>query len=195
VVSLGYDRGGNVISKDQHVQGAPPAEQGEWTYRYDPAGRMVGATDPQGVETLYAYDGAGNRTGTKEGEDPAVLTSHDARGLPTETTGGTTYTHDPAGGLTGITGPEGDWSFSYDAWGRLRLAVPGSGEVVSYALDALGRTASRTEGAEVTTFAYAGEGREPARVVASSPAAEVALTSSSRSPPPATTSSSSSSQP
>lgn len=36
---------------------------------------------------------------------------------------------------------------------------------MSYALDALGRTASRTEGEETTTFAYAGEGREPARVV------------------------------
>lgn len=159
---LAYDRAGNVVRKDQTVTGAPPGENGTWTYGYDGASRLIAATDPGSVATTYAYDGASNRTEEEEGTAAAVTTTYDQAGLPVSSSDGTTYAHDAVGNLTSVDGPGPDWSYGYDAWRRMTSANGPSS--ITFAYDALSRVTQRTEGTATTTYRYVGETENPASV-------------------------------
>ena len=118
----------------------------------------------------YGYDLAGNRTTMKVGTGATVTTAYDAGGHPTVSDNGTpgdpaddtTYTTDDAGRLVGVDRPSGpDWTYGYDAWGRIVSATGASS--IAYTVDALGRTVRRTEGAETTDDAFVGLSEELAR--------------------------------
>lgn len=152
--ALRYDPAGNVIEKDQTVDGAPSGENGTWAYEYDGANRLVSATDPADVTTTYGYDGAGNRTSVKAGSDPAVTTSYDSAGLPTSSSDGSTFDHDEVGSLLEVQGPGPDWTYSYDAWRRMTVAA-GSAPI-TYEFDALNRMTERVQGTQSESYRYVG---------------------------------------
>jgi RHS repeat-associated protein len=165
---LGYDVASNVNSRAESITGN--AFSGTYAYTYDAAGRMLTATGPAAFGSrTYTFDGAGNRTGVQIGTDPQLVTTYDDAGLPTSSSDGTTYAHDPAGELTGIDRPGGsafDWWFSYGAWGQVTVAerTPGSSDVL-YTTDALDRVLSRTSGGATASFTYAGLGEALASAV------------------------------
>ena len=147
-------------------------DSGNWSYSYDEANRMISATDPGAVTTTYGYDGAGNRISVQEGTQAPELTSYTADGLPDtvvkNSTTIETYTHDGAGNLTSINDQVGseDRSFAYDAYSRTTAFCPqetyssSCSDHVSFGIDALSRTISRTEGAVSTEFSYRGKSED-----------------------------------
>jgi RHS repeat-associated protein len=144
------------------------AANNRWDYAYDEAGRLVTATDGAAVPTKYGYDGASNRTSVQVGTAAATTTTYDTAGFPKTATNGTTYnvTYSVAanGNLTGMTGSRVA-SYTYDTWNHMTTGSSGvGGATITYNLDALGRTASRTKsGVTPTTtyYAYAGTGEDP----------------------------------
>jgi YD repeat-containing protein len=113
---LSYDAASNLTGRIQSVgtgTGANP-HNGTYAYTYDAAGRLITATGPSSFGSrTYAWDGAGNRISVQVGTGTPVTTTYDAAGLPTSSSDGTTYTHDPVGNLTAIdrTGSTNDrWS-------------------------------------------------------------------------------------
>jgi YD repeat-containing protein len=150
--SVSYDAESQVTSRTKSVNGA--SDNGTWSYVYDPAGRLISATDQNDEETTYAWDGAGNRTeiGTDDG---TINTLHDAAGRPVSASDGTTYQHDDAGNLIAVDGSSEEWIFGYDGLSRMVAASSGS-ESVSYAYDALDRLVQRGAGTGATSYSYAG---------------------------------------
>jgi YD repeat-containing protein len=89
--------------------------------RYSAHGQVEEFTDPNDLVTTMTYDSRQR------------LTSLDVGG---ETT---TYTYDPAGQLTRVTGPDGAYlAYSYDAAHRLIKTQDNLGNTLSYTLDAMG---------------------------------------------------------
>jgi RHS repeat-associated protein len=161
---------------------------GTWDYAYDGAGRMISADGPWPVnwppdapgeqpstsyssrEITYDYDGQGNRTSMSSNgitytwttDSQGWPTSFD-NGTPTDSSDDTIYGYSAAGELVSITDQIGaDTTFAYDAWGHTTSASvsgPGPG-TVDYALDALGRTISSTEGGVTTDLAYVGDSED-----------------------------------
>ncbi len=109
-----YDENGNILTAANAVI--------TYSYGYDAANRMTGATAITGGNTraiTYAYDNAGNRT--------SMLT-------PDNVT--TSYVYDDAGRLTSITNNTGAYAFAYDFGGRrTTLTYPG-GATATYTYDA-----------------------------------------------------------
>ncbi len=143
-----------------------------WTYTYDGASRMTRAIGPNAtgasITRDYRYDGAGNRIYVKEGSAAAVSTTYDLAGLPTTSSDGTTYTHDQIGDLTLInaSGTANDWSYNYDAYGRMicaknATACSGTG-TITFTLDALDRLLSRV-GTTTTAYTWSGLSEDPAK--------------------------------
>lgn len=159
---LAYDPAGNVVSRTQTVNGTSDS----WIYAYDSAGRLESATPTGGPTTTYGYDGGSNRTSVKVGANPATTTDYDSASLPVSSSDGTAFTHDAVGNLTGVDAPDtpGDWTYTYDAWSRLRGAQQGTSPPIAYTLDALSRVLTRTEGAETTSYLYRGTSEDPTKV-------------------------------
>ncbi len=178
---LGYDPAGNVTSRQEIVKkpdGTNLPGSGTWTYGYDPANRMISATDPSSTVTTYGYDRAGNRTSVKIGAAAEVTTTFDAASLPVSSSDGTTYTYDAMGTLIAVDksgGATGDQCYAYDGFGLVAsmkkdstTGCSASSGDVTYAYDALARTLTRTEGSDTTTFAYELDGEDLAREVVGS---------------------------
>src|SRR5262249_27106497 len=130
----------------------------QYTYRYDPAGRVTGETRSSQVGTVvyqgtigysydlthqltsdgphtYSYDPAGNRT--------AVVTSQ----------GTTSYQTGPANRVAS----DGTWTYTYDPEGNLvTKRNPTSGELWTYTYDHRNRltTASQTLGSNSFSVSY-----------------------------------------
>ena len=131
------------------------------TRAYNLAGELIAHTDFEGSVTSYEYDAAG-RVARIEYADGRVET----------------FDYDDAGNRTGMTSPEGQWSWTYDARDRViretqpngvleyRYDAAGNriatrhgegmdGSEALYGFDALGRLASAQEGAApATVFGY-----------------------------------------
>jgi RHS repeat-associated protein len=95
--------------------------------RYDGAGRLREAVDPNGVTTAYAYDARG-------------------RLISLTTAGATTaLSYDAAGHLSRVTLADGSFvSYTYDGAGRLTETADTAGNRIVYALDAAGNRLSET---------------------------------------------------
>lgn len=146
-----YDATAHVTAETRRVTYSD--DNGTWNLDHDAAGRLIGATDPQGVTTTYDYDSAGNRTSVSEGGS-TVTYDYDGASRLESSSDGATYTHDPAGNLTAITGGSaGDWTYDYDALDRMTSAVSGTSSI-DYLIDGLGRTATRTAGSATTNYYY-----------------------------------------
>ncbi|WP_036250645.1 RHS repeat protein [Methylobacter sp. BBA5.1] len=89
--------------------------------RYNAHGQPEELTDPNGLVTTLVYDARQRLTSLTVGDET------------------TTYSYDPAGLLTRITGPDGAYlAYSYDDAHRLTGIQDQLGNTVTYTLDALG---------------------------------------------------------
>jgi RHS repeat-associated protein len=166
---LGYDVASNVTSRAETITGNTYG--GSYTYGYDGANRLTNVTGPAAFGSrTYGYDGGGNRTSVQVGTGNPVTTTYNAAGLPTTSSDNTSYTHDAIGELTKIDrtgGTANDWNFKYDSWGNLKSAArktTGTPDV-SFIVDALDRTISRTAGTTVAAYTYQGMGQTLAKSV------------------------------
>jgi RHS repeat-associated protein len=127
------------------------------TYGYDAANQVTSITYALGQSTLgdltYTYDAAGNRTSgggswARTGL-PAALGSatYDAANR-IATWGGTAFTYDLNGNLTG------DGTNTYIWSARNELTAIGGGATANFAYDATGRRRSKTIAATTTKFLY-----------------------------------------
>jgi RHS repeat-associated protein len=195
---LGYDEAGDVTSRMEKLwklgtTSSPATTAGDtgtgtWTYGYDGAERMTSATGIKAIggtwSGAYTYDGLGDRLSSVENGVTLNYTTDD-QGWPTSvenpgtgTTPDATYTHNGDGGLESLddrVDNSKDRSFVYDAWGSTDLATAGTA-TVDYALDALGRTTTRTVGASLTHSYYIGGSEDLAQTQAGSTITKFAYT-------------------
>jgi RHS repeat-associated protein len=142
----GYDDAGN----RRYMKRA--SGQGD-VYGYDAADQLTSVryeasnpdTNPSGwsQETQYFFDAAGNRTNitqiTSLPSPVTNVTEYAPNSLNEySTVGGTSYTYDAKGNLTG----DGIWTFTYDYENRLTCASNAT-KVVTYLYDAFGRLVRR----------------------------------------------------
>jgi RHS repeat-associated protein len=97
---------------------------GEWSFGYDPCGRLVRETGPAGQQRVLRYDPAGQLLAA--GEDA--------------------FTHDPAGRRVSQRGPDRHRRYGWDALGRLThtttVDAGGNARTTRYTVDALGELAA-----------------------------------------------------
>ena len=117
----GYDGLNRLVQTLDNYNGTDPATQNtQSAFAYDANDRLVGVSDPDGLNTTYAYDGLGNVT---------VVQSLD--------TGTTAYAYDAAGNVIQRTDANGVTSTSgYDALNRRIATTYTDGTLnVAYAYD------------------------------------------------------------
>lgn len=91
-----------------------------------------------------------------------MTTTYNQAGIPVSSSDGTAYVHDAVGTLTGVTGPDPDWTYGYNSWGRMTSAQGGS--VLAYSYDALNRLTTRTQGSTTIMYRYIGNTEDPVSV-------------------------------
>ena len=103
-------------------------------YSYDPAGRLISKTLPNGVAASYTYDNANRLTGlVNRRGDTSVISSF-------------SYTHDNVGNRLTMTEVSGAHSYSYDDIYRLLSAAHPAASTESYTYDRVGnRLTSATD--------------------------------------------------
>ncbi|GAA0491372.1 DUF6531 domain-containing protein [Streptomyces olivaceiscleroticus] len=129
-IAYSHDALGRVITKDAAGRVS--------NFTYDPAGRLLGATNPD-CDLSFQYDALGRVTA--------------------ETINGrtTSHTYDPLGRRTHRTTPTGNTTrYVHDAAGR-RTQLSAGGHTLAFTHDAVGRELTRTLDADALTFAYAWE--------------------------------------
>src|SRR5439155_8325497 len=114
-------------------------------------GQLTSVKLPNGRVVAYKYDAAGNRISVT---DNAVITNYTINSLNQYTSvggdsysydatgnlvagGGNSYTYDAEGRLTGVTGPDGSWTYQSDAFGN-RIATTHNGQTTRYLIDPSG---------------------------------------------------------
>jgi RHS repeat-associated protein len=129
------------------------------TYSYDASNRLIGLSNRKSNDTViagytYTLDAVGNHALVVKDEPiaPEVTaadisyTYDDANRL--SAAGGTTYTHDNRGNLTGTTSGN---AYSFDYADRLTGVTIG-GQTIQYLYDGLGNRIARTEGGVQTRY-------------------------------------------
>lgn len=170
--SYGYDAASNLTSRtypdsnqttyvyddDSLMTGATQGTR-TTSYGYDAAGRIETITLPSvnGHVETRTYDRAGRVTGVKNARALATLSDF-------------TYTLDPAGNPTIVTGPDGTTTYSYDPLDRLKRAcyppscsdIQGSDALV-YGYDGIGNRTSETIGSGTVTYSHDADDRLTSR--------------------------------
>jgi RHS repeat-associated protein len=125
--------------------------EGKTEYVYDGGGRLISVKLPNGRVIAYQYDAAGNRVAVDDG---GAITAYAVNSLGAYTTvgggaygydlngnlttgGGTSRSYDIEGRLVGTTGPDGTWTYQYDALGK-RVSATHNGQTTHYLNDASG---------------------------------------------------------
>jgi RHS repeat-associated protein len=129
--------------------------EGTTNYGYDASGQLTSVSLPDQRSIQYEYDEVGNRikvtdSGTTTDYSTNNLNQYTAVGgatyrydtdgnliEKTEAGNTSTYIYDAENRLTGVTTPEGSWSYEYDALGN-RVATVRNGERTEYLLDPIG---------------------------------------------------------
>ncbi|CAN5278875.1 hypothetical protein BH09ACT1_BH09ACT1_26110 [soil metagenome] len=93
-------------------------------WSYDPAGRTIGQTDPNGVTITSAFDDLGQLTSKTIGDQKID------------------YGYDAAGRLVSQSAPGGSLDYAYDVLGNLTEEKRSSGVDTSYGYDAIGQLTS-----------------------------------------------------
>jgi RHS repeat-associated protein len=115
---------------------------GRWaSFTYDDAGRRETASRSNGVTSSYAYDDAGQVESIVHAAGGTTLQSF-------------TYTYDDAGNRTGLTSPQGNETYTYDALDRLTDVSYAGGPTVEYGYDAAGNRTSETRGGQTTNYTH-----------------------------------------
>ncbi len=142
-----YNANGLVATED--------TSDGNWAYGYDASGELIDADFVSTNGTIanqsisYVYDAAGNRVSqTING----VTMYYTTNALNQYTAvGGTTYTYDADGNMTGEISSAGTTTFSYNADNQL-VSENGPDGKYQYAYDALGNLVSETENGVTTNY-------------------------------------------
>jgi RHS repeat-associated protein len=133
-----------------------------WRYGYDPAGRLVAATDANGASTEYSYDPAGQLTGRVNAAGQAAAFGYDDLGNLTTSEAGevvTTFGYDPAGRLMLACNPDAQLRLSRDPRGRVTAETCNDRTVISE-YDGAGRRSRRlTPGGAHQRWEYDESGR------------------------------------
>jgi len=135
------------------------------TYSYDTIGRLAAASEGSGWTQTYVYDPKGNRallggagqyipsqSGTPQvtAQDPAQVA---AQFTNNRWSGGS---YDNAGNQTGLAGT--NWTYSFDAEGRMTKAVSATLGTSTYAYGGAGERVQRVTGGVTTTYVYSADG-------------------------------------
>ena len=170
-LSQAWDRVGNITSEGRSITG-PTGDAGTNTqsFTYDGLGRLTGSTGLAAGTRTYTWDLDGNRRTKAEGADSYGATYDRTDVLLAVTkNGGTAVTasYDTYGNL--LTNPEtgttaGVVTLAYDLADRTTSITPTGGTASTLALDALGRPRTRTTGASVDTYSYAGATNNVVRI-------------------------------
>lgn len=140
---------------EDRLTGRRDSRLGEIRFDYDAEGQVLGFAHSHRRGERYAYDGAGNRV-----QGPAGAATFDPCNRIV-TDGATRFAHDARGAMTMRTGPDGEWRYRHDGFGRLVEARDAQGRVLAFGYDPLGRRiwkrATSMAGTTLTRFHYAGE--------------------------------------
>lgn len=139
-------------------------EDGDFTYQYDRANRLVQAVPPQALQNKglpvesYAYDELGNRIGSSHqpgtfhyGDDNQLLQMGIAHNL-------TQFDYTLNGHIAKETKPTQLREYRYDAADRLTAVITHDTETATYRYDPLGRRISKTRHGETVWYLYSDEG-------------------------------------
>jgi RHS repeat-associated protein len=117
-------------------------------FDYDPAGRLIGATDAQADEIEVGYDDDGRLTSIDDGRGQTVSREYDSRGNVVEQTdgrGNLEYEFDKVSRMIGMTDPQSKaLDFGYDAEGNLTKVELPNGVITTNEYDDAGRLAETT---------------------------------------------------
>lgn len=131
------------------------------TFRYDAAGRPLSADGPSGTSLDHTYDAAGRPVRRDLGNGAAVITSYDdarrVAGVQHIAPGGAVLAsydldRDALGRIVTRAGPDGTWTYGYDAADRLVRAGRPNGSAITYDLDAVGNRTAVTDGGTTTAY-------------------------------------------
>jgi YD repeat-containing protein len=151
-----YDRAGNLTGRDDSVFGLD-------SYLYDPMGRILQHTDPQGMLHRFFNDPAGDRLVTRvEGAGAASTVHGRSDGWRREGAyQGTLYRFDRAGNLTLKRDVTQQLDLAWDANQRLiasrRTTPQAEPRLTTYAYDPLGRRLWKETDGQRTWFGWDGD--------------------------------------
>ena len=134
-----YDPVGNVLSEQDgngHVT----------RYSYDLLDKLVRKIDPLGHIWRYRYDALGNQTSVHQPDGTAILQDYDALGLIIYkgysargvVEDQATYEYDADGNRSAMHDRLGDWTYAYDALGRMESSTDYDYCIVRYGYDEAG---------------------------------------------------------
>lgn len=145
------------------IAGATSDAARAWTTAYDAAGQPVRELLPGGVSRTRTFDDLGRVTadaGTGTGlSSPMKTLDYDAAGQITKVSGPAgdyAYTWNDRGMLTRTTGPSGTATFTYDAEGNLKTRADAAGSG-SFEYDAAGRMTKSVDPLSGATATYGHE--------------------------------------
>lgn len=141
-----YDASGNRSKKT--------GPEGEETYTYDKTSQLVEVNYTDASTEAYQYDPAGNRAVVTKA-DGAAKWKRNALNQYTKANGAK-YNYDLNGNLAKKK-KNGNATYEYDAEGHLTSAQLQGSEAVSYAYNAFGRLASRTDSRGTVNFLWDGD--------------------------------------
>ncbi len=145
------------------------------TYAYDAASRRTALTDAENNNTSYQFDAANRLTKMTYANNDVESYLNDGGGLVTKktkadsstisytyngagalaTVGGTTYTRDSAGAITGIDDSVVTMTYGFDGFGRMTRAVDSANGTIDYLYDLRGlRTKMTAPGGHSVEYAY-----------------------------------------
>lgn len=138
--SLGQNSQGRIARKTETVASVTHV----YTYSYDLDGQLLAVHRDGALVESYTYDADGNRTGTLT--ESAI---YGTDGMLSQL-GNVAYQFDADGFLA----QRGADTFQYSARGELLRASLGSGEIIAYAYDGLGRRVSRSAASGTVQYLY-----------------------------------------
>jgi RHS repeat-associated protein len=154
---------GRVLSQVNGIAGG-----GLQSFTYDALHRVIGTTVNGGANQVYSYDANSNRTSWNDGIATTDYTYNDADELVDQTRSGVTrtFTYDAYGNIkVSAVASAGATNYDYDAQDRLTAITPSSGGAITFTLDALGRHwTKRIGGTLIDTYGYAGASEAVVRI-------------------------------
>ncbi len=142
-----YTRGpaGDIISR--------ATEHGTYSYSYDSASRVTGATRPGLPDEDFTYDRVGNRTSSADSDTWSYNPNNELVGY-----GDVSYTYDANGNTTMKNAAGQVAAYTYNAQDQLELVNLPDGRIASYRYDPFGRRVSKTVAGVTTYYLYSQEG-------------------------------------